>query len=67
MNTLLEFITFTKGMEYLIAIAFMITFIAFWQLVYGRGKGRVITIALLSYIVLGIGILVASCITTAPR
>ena len=66
MNTMLELITFTKGMEYLIAIAFVIAFIAFWQLVYGRGRGRVITIGVLSYLVLGVGILVASCLTTVP-
>ena len=67
MDTLLEFITFTKGIEYLIAIGVLIAFIAFWQLVYGRRKGHVITIAVLSYMVLGIGILVASCLTTAPQ
>ena len=67
MNTMLEFITFTKGIEYLIAIAFVIAFIAFWQLVYGRGKGRVITIAVLSYMVLAIIILAGSCITMAPQ
>ncbi len=67
MNTILEFMTFTKGIEYLIAIAFLIAFIAFWQLVYGRGKGRVITISVLSYMVLGIIILVASCLTMAPQ
>ena len=67
MDTLLEFITFTKGMEYLIAIGFLIAFIVFWQLVYGRGKGRVITIAVLSYMVLGIIILAGSCVTMAPR
>ncbi len=67
MTTLLEFMTFTKGMEYLIAIGFIIAFIAFWQLVYGRGKTRVITIAVLLYMVLGIAILIASCLTMAPR
>lgn len=67
MNTMLEFMTFTKGIEYLIAIAFLIAFIAFWQLVYGRGKGRVITIAVLSYMVLAIIILVGSCVTMAPQ
>jgi len=67
MNSLLGFMTFTKGIEYLIAIGFLIAFIAFWQLVYGRGKGRVITIAALSYMVLAIIILVASCLTTAPQ
>lgn len=67
MDTLLEFITFTKGIEYLIAIGFLIVFIVFWQLVFGRGKGRVITISVLSYMVLAIVILVASCLTTAPQ
>lgn len=67
MDTLVEFITFTKGVEYLIAIGFLIAFIAFWALAYGRGKGRVITIAVLSYIVLGIIILVGSCLTMAPQ
>ena len=67
MNTLLGFITFTKGVEYLIAIGFLMAFIAYWQLVYGKGKRRMITIAVLSYIVLGIMILVGSCLTMAPR
>ena len=67
MDSLLEFITFTKGMEYLIAIGFLMAFIAFWALVYGRGKGRVITIAVLSYMVMAIIILVGSCVTIAPR
>lgn len=64
---LLEFITFTKGVEYLIAIGFVIAFIAFWQLVYGKGKGRIVTIAVLCYMVLGIAILVGSCLNMAPR
>ena len=67
MDTLLGFLTFTKGVEYLIAIGFLIAFIAFWALVYGRGKGRVITIAVLSYMVVGIIILVGSCLTMAPQ
>ena len=67
MDTLLGFMTFTKGIEYLIAIGFLIAFIAFWQLVYGRGKRRVITISVLSYMVLAIIILVGSCVTMTPR
>ena len=67
MDSLLEFITFTRGVEYLIAIGFLMAFIAFWTLVYGRGKGRVITIAVLSYMVLAIIILAGSCVTMAPR
>jgi len=67
MDSLLEFITFTKGIEYLIAIGFLIAFITFWKLVYGRGKGRVITISVLLYMVLAIIILAGSCVTMAPR
>lgn len=38
MNTLLEFITFVKGIEYLIVIAFCFGFIALWILVNSRDK-----------------------------
>lgn len=31
MHTLLDFITMTKGIEYLIAVAFLVTFILFWR------------------------------------
>jgi hypothetical protein len=62
MDTLIGIMTFTKGVEYLIAIGFLMTFIVFWLLVYGKGKGRVVPIAILAYMVLGIGILLGSCI-----
>ncbi len=64
MDTLLGLATFTKGVEYLIAVGFLITFVVFWQLVYGRGKGRLKTAGVLAYLVLGIGFLVASRITS---
>lgn len=67
MDTLVEFFTFTKGIQYLIAIGFLISFVAYWQLMYGSGKRRMITIAVLSYMVLGMIILVSSCLTAAPR
>lgn len=38
MNTLLEFMTFVKGVEYLIVIAFCFGFIALWILVNSRDK-----------------------------
>jgi len=66
-DTYLDFLTFTKGVEYLLAIAFLIAFIAFWQWVYGSGKGKVIRITVLLYLVLGLLILVGSCLATAPR
>lgn len=37
MNTLVEFIEHTKGVEYLIAIGFLIGCIAFWLLLHRRG------------------------------
>ncbi len=67
MDSLLEFLSFTKGIEYLIGIGFLIAFIAFWQLVYGKGKGLVIKIAVLSYMVLAFILLVVSCLNTAPQ
>ncbi|MCX9081637.1 MAG: hypothetical protein OIN83_05520 [Candidatus Methanoperedens sp.] len=38
MNTLLEFITFVKGVEYMIVIAFCFGFIALWILVNSKDK-----------------------------
>lgn len=34
MHTLIDFITMTKGVEYLIAIAFMVGFIFFWRFIF---------------------------------
>lgn len=67
MDTLLEFLTFTKGTGYLISIGFVLAFIGFWQLVYGKGKGRIVTIAVMAYLVIGIIIVFASCLATGPR
>jgi hypothetical protein len=64
MNTLLEFMTFTKGIEYLIAIGFILAFVGFWLIVYGKGKRRFITVAVLSWMVIGIAILLVSCLTS---
>ena len=44
MNTLLEFMTFVKGVEYLIVIAFCFGFIALWILVNSRDKMGMSTI-----------------------
>ena len=32
MHTLLEFLSITKGTEYIIAVIFLLIFIAFWKL-----------------------------------
>ena len=61
MKTLLEFMTYTKGMEYLIAIAFLFAFVAFWQLLHHRGKGLVIRIIPLAVLALGFGALASTC------
>jgi hypothetical protein len=67
METLVGFLTFTKGIEYLIAIGFLLAFIIFWLLVYGKGRGRIVPIVVLAYIFIGIGILLGSCITVTVR
>ncbi len=59
--------TFTKGVEYLIAIAFVLAFVAFWLIVYGKkSKGRLISIGVLSWLVIGLMILVGSCVMSVP-
>jgi len=62
MNTLVGFITYTKGVEYLIAIAFLFAFIVFWQLVNHRGKGLIIKLVPVIVMTLGIGALVSTCV-----
>jgi hypothetical protein len=62
MKTLLEFITLTKGVEYLIAIAFLFGFIAFWQLAQHGGKRLVVRIVPVIVLMLGIGGLASTCI-----
>lgn len=52
MNTLLEFMTRTKGIEYLIAITLIFTFIAFWYLLQYKGSATGLVIRLLSILVL---------------
>ncbi len=61
MKTLLEFITYTKGVEYLIAIAFLFAFMAFWFLLQRRGKGLVVRIIPLVALTLGFGALAYTC------
>lgn len=38
MQTLVQFITYTKGIEYLIAIAFLLSFIVFWRLIQSPAR-----------------------------
>ncbi len=57
MKTLVEFITFTKGVEYLLAIAFLFAFVAFWQFTQRRGKGNLLRVLPMTALALGIGAL----------
>lgn len=63
-NTLLGFIRFTKGVEYLIAIAFILGFIGFWQWMQRRGKGLTVRIIPVTVLVLSFGTLAYSCISS---
>lgn len=67
MNTFLDFFAFTKGIEYLIAIAFIIAFSALWLIVYGKGKGLGWKIGGILYLVLGIILMLGSCLATRPQ
>jgi hypothetical protein len=66
MNTLLDFLAFTKSVEYLIAIAFIIGFSIFWIVLYGERKGMAIKVGLLSYLLLGFILMVGSCLSARP-
>lgn len=52
MHTLLDFLTRTKEVEYLIAIAFLFGFIAFWMALHYQGTGKAFIVRLLPGIVL---------------
>ena len=67
MNTFLDMFAFTKGVEYLIAIAFIFAFAVFWLIVYGKGKGLMLKIVLLSYLVLGFILMMGSCVANRPQ
>lgn len=67
MKTLLEYMTFVKGVEYLIVIAFCFAFIALWILVHSKEKAalsRVVSIVLPLSLVFGGGAVVLSASDT---
>jgi len=66
-NSILNFFAFTKGVEYLIAIAFIIAFSALWLIVYGKGKGLGLKIGVMLYLVLGFILMLGSCLATRPH
>lgn len=65
MHTMLDFITYTKGIEYLIALAFIIAFLVFWQFMHGAKMNRVM-LTVLTSITLGLVVLAGSCIGNGP-
>ncbi len=67
MKTLLEYITFVKGVEYLIVIAFCFAFIALWMLVNAKDKEVIKKVSLfvpLSLMFGGAAVIVSSYDTT---
>lgn len=68
MNTLLEFITFVKGVEYMIIIAFCFGFIALWMLVNSRdkmGMSRIVSFVIPLSIIFGGGAVLLSSSDTS--
>ena len=63
MNTLLEFMEFTKGTSYLIAIAFLFAFLALWQLAHHRGTALAVKVVPLIILALGFGGLASTCVS----
>lgn len=61
MNTLVEFTTFIKGIEYLIAIAFILGFIVFWQILHHQRKGLIISIIPVAILSLSLVAVASSC------
>ncbi len=69
MHTLLEYFTYIKGVEYLIAIAFLLSFSAFWWLVDASGKktaGKKVFLFIPLSVVAGVVIVIARSVTSTP-
>jgi len=66
MNTFLELSAFTKGVQYLIAIAFVLAFCGFWLIVYGKRKGLALKMTMLMYLLLGFVLMVGSRLSARP-
>jgi hypothetical protein len=62
METQLAFMTFTKGISYLVALAFLFGFIAFWQWQHHRGKGLAIRVLPMAVASFGFLFLVSTCV-----
>lgn len=55
METLLEYLTFVKGIGYLVVVAFLLAFITFWQLIHAKEKGfvKVVPMVVLIWVAFG--------------
>ncbi len=67
MNSLLDLFAFTKGVEYLSAIAFIIIFAVFWLMIYGSKKSLVPKVVSLLYVLVGLFLMMGSCLATRPH
>jgi hypothetical protein len=71
MSGLLELITRTKGIEYLLALGFLFSFVGFWQWQQYRGNRLVVRLAPLAVVALifaiGASMVIASPATATPR
>lgn len=68
MNTLLEFITFVKGVEYMIVIAFCFGFIALWILVNSKdkmGMSKIVSFVIPLSLIFGAGAIALSSSETS--
>lgn len=65
MNGLLEFMTRVKGIEYLLALGFLFSFVAFWQWHQYRGNRLALRMAPLLVVALIFGVL-ATLVITSP-
>ncbi len=66
MNGLLELMTRVKGIEYLLALGFLFSFVGFWQWHHNRGRGMITRVAPLALIAAVFGGLAALVIMSAP-
>lgn len=62
MNSLVEFLAYTKGIEYLLAVAFLFAFLGLWFWLHYRGKGLARKVVPFFVVTLMLAALALSCI-----
>ena len=58
---MLEFLTFTKAVEYLIGIIFLLLFTAFWIVLHRRGRSLVVRLIPIGVMTLALGFTAVTC------